>query len=457
MRPETRMSEVSPPAAFRRWHKGALAACTWDNVVRAFQADQSGQTLVLAALSMVVLVGMLGLSVDAGVLRYQKRQLQMLADASALAAALEVPACAGTANCAAMQIAAKDALTENGFASTVLTNCATRSGTRLELTVNNAPCAIAGDTNSGNNNYVETIVSEPVPTVFARVWGISSVLVMARAEALKQNSPCVYFLSQYSTQSSFTLTNQSITASCAFYIGRSYNFSGSSSTGSSYSVVGSSSSSTGSVTPTPTFNAPMMSDPLSGLAAPAYGRCTSTNYSLTSSGFMQPGVYCGTTTIGQATGNAISVALASGTYVILGTLTINNAIMNGSSITFYVSQGNGYSYGPSTISNLNATLSAPTTGGLQGILYFSDPSLPAGKVGLTLSNWNPGTRLDGLLYLPGQELSASNVTLKGNNYFGVVADYAAMNNAGFTPSANYSSLANGTPFTAAIKAATNVQ
>ncbi len=457
MRPKSTMSKVPLPAAFRRSRKGLLAAYTWDNVVRGFQADQSGQTLVLAALSMVVLVGMLGLSVDAGLLRYQKRQLQTLADASALAAALEVSACAGTANCTAMQTAAKDALTENGFASTVLTNCAARSGTRLELMVNNAPCAIAGDTNLGNSNYVETIVSEPVPTVFARVLGITSVLVMARAEALKPTTPCVYFLSQYSTAPSLTLTNQSITASCAFYLGRSYNFSGSSSTGSPYSVVGSSSSSTGSVTPTPTFNAPIMGDPLSGLAAPAYGRCTYTNYGLTNSGSMQPGVYCGATTIGQATGNAISVTLASGTYVILGALTINNAILSGSSITFYVSQGNGYSYGTSTISNLNATLSAPTTGSLQGILYFSDPSLPAGKAGLTLSNWNPGTRLDGILYLPGQELSASNVTLKGNNYLGVVADYAAMNNAGFTPSANYSSLASGTPFTAASKAAANVQ
>ena len=379
-----------------------------------------------------------------------------MADASALAAALEVSACAGNANCSAMQAAAKDALTENGFASTVLTNCAARSGTKLELMVNNPPCAVSIDPNSGNSNYVETVVSEPVPTVFARVFGVNSVAVMARAEALKPPHPCVYFLSKNSSQPSLSLQNQTISASCAFYLGLSYNFSGASSSGSTYLIAGPSSNSSGTVSPTPIFNSPVMSDPLSGLVAPSYGSCTQKNYTVTTSKTLPSGTYCGTLTLGQSSGSAINVTL-SGTYIILGQLSINNAVLSGSGVTFYLSQGNGYSYGASTISNINATLSAPTSGSLQGILYYVDPSLPAGKAGLSVSNWNPGTRLDGILYLPGQELTASNVTLQGTNYFGVVADYAAMNNAGLYPNADYASLANGTPFTTSSKAAANVQ
>lgn len=439
----------------------SLRNTVWQSVLtRAvsseFWAGESGQTLVLAAVCMVVLIGMLGLSIDAGVLRYHKRRLQTMADASALAAALEVSDCAGTANCSAMQTAAKGALTENGFTSTVLTNCATRSGTKLELTVNNPPCAVSGDPNSGNSNFAETVVSEPVPTTFAKLLGVNSVVILARAEAFRPPSPCVYFLSQYSSQPSLTLTNQTISTSCAFYLGLSYSFSGASSTGSAYLVAGPSSSSTGTVSPAPVFTSPAMSDPLGGLVAPSYGSCTQKNYSVTTSRSLPSGTYCGTLTIGQSSGSAINVTL-SGTYIILGQLSINNAVLSGSGVTFYLSQGNGYSYGASTISNLNGTLSAPTSGSLQGILYYVDPSLPSAKAGLSVSNWNSGTRLDGILYLPGQELVASNVTLQGTKYFGVVADYAAMNNTNFSPSADYSSLDNGTPFTTPSRAVANVQ
>jgi Flp pilus assembly protein TadG len=428
-----------------------------DHAIRtSFWVDESGQTLVLAAVCMVTLVGMLALSIDAGLLRYQKRQIQTMADAAALAAALEVPACAGTTNCAAMQTAAKGALTENGFSSTVLTNCATRSGTKLELTVNNPPCALSSDPNSGNSNYVETIVSEPVPTVFAKLLGVNSVAVVARAEALKQPYPCTYFLSQSSTQPSLSLINQTISANCIFYLGLSYEFSGSSSTGSTYLVAGAASSSTGAVSPAPIFNYPRLSDPLSGLVGPPYGSCTQTNYTVQTSRSLPSGTYCGTLTIGQSSGSAINVTL-SGTYIVLGQLNIDNAVLSGSGVTFYLSQGNGYNYGASTISNLNANLSAPTSGSLQGILYYVDPTLPAGKAGLSVSNWNPGTRLDGILYLPGQKFSASNVTLQGTSYFGIVADYAAMNNTNLTPSTDYSALQNGTPFTTSRKAVANVQ
>lgn len=74
-----------------------------------------------------------------------------------------------------------------------------------------------------------------------------------------------------------------------------------------------------------------------------------------------------------------------------------------------------------------------------------------------MANWNANTRLDGILYLSGQELIASNVTLEGSNYFGVVADYVTISNSGFYPSNDYSSLANATPFTSVSTVAAVVQ
>lgn len=410
--------------------------------------DESGQTLVLAAVCIVVLISMLGLSIDAGLLRYQKRQLQTMADASALAAALEIPACAGTTTCAAMKSAAADALTENGWSSNLLEHCATPSGTKLELTLNNPPCALSTDPNAGNANYVETIVSEPVPTVFARVFGVNTVTVSARAEStFKPQAQCVYFLSQASPQSSLSMTNQNITPSCGFYLGRSYTFSGASSTGGQYTVTGNASSSTGTVSPAPNFNAPIEADPLSSLTAPSYGGCTYTNYVVNTATTLHSGVYCGGLTIAPNSGSSnVAVSFSAGLYIVLGPLTISKATLSGSGVMFYLSQGNGYSYGTSTLSDVSGTLTAQTSGTYQGILYYSDPSLPIGKAQLTFQNWNPNTRMDGILYLPRQELVTSNVTLQGTNYFGVVADYAVMNNTAFNPSANYSSLANGTPF-----------
>ena len=421
-----------------------------------FWKDESGQTIVLAAVCMILLVGMLGLSIDAGVLRYQKRQMQNLADASALAAALELSACAGTSDCSAMQTAAKAALTENGCTASLLTKCATRSGTKLELTMNNPPCALSSDPNTGSSSYVETIVSEPVSTVFAKTLGVSTVSVLARAEAMIPPTPCVYFLSLHSTQPSLSAGNQTIQTTCPYYLGLSYDFTGgATSSGSPYLIAGSSSSSTGTVSPTPSFNVTAQADPLSTLSAPAGANtCTYTNYpTVTGAASLKAGTYCGGLTINTSS----TVSLASGTYIILGALSINGPTLTGSGVTFYVSQNGTYSYGASTIANVNATLSAPTSGSLQGILYFSDPSLPTGKAGLTLTNWNPGTRLDGILYLPGQELTASNVTLEGNNYFGIVVDYCSMNNTAFEPSNDYTSLAAGTPFPSVQQVAVLVQ
>src|ERR1700730_710573 len=48
---------------------------------------ESGQALVFVGLSLVVLIGVIGLSIDMGYLRYTKRRLQTAADSAAIAGA----------------------------------------------------------------------------------------------------------------------------------------------------------------------------------------------------------------------------------------------------------------------------------------------------------------------------------------------------------------------------------
>jgi Flp pilus assembly protein TadG len=93
-------------------------------VLRRLLRCENGSVAVMVALSLVVIFGMMGLAIDVGQLRLAKQNLQMAADAAALAGALELNTCGSTPDCAALETAAKDALTENGFpGSTAQTSC----------------------------------------------------------------------------------------------------------------------------------------------------------------------------------------------------------------------------------------------------------------------------------------------------------------------------------------------
>lgn len=97
-------------------------------VKERFWGDESGQTFVLAAVCKTVLVGMLGLTIAAGKLRYQKGRMNTLADASALAGVLDPCVCAGTSSCTSMQTVATVAPKENSLPCSLVTYCATRTG-----------------------------------------------------------------------------------------------------------------------------------------------------------------------------------------------------------------------------------------------------------------------------------------------------------------------------------------
>lgn len=81
----------------------------------ASSRHDSGQALVIVAFVMVTMLGFLGLVVDLGYVRYMKRHMQKLADAAALAAALELSACGSTPDCSALTTTAQNAVTENSF------------------------------------------------------------------------------------------------------------------------------------------------------------------------------------------------------------------------------------------------------------------------------------------------------------------------------------------------------
>lgn len=431
--------------------------------------SEDGQTLVLASLCMVVLVGFLGLSVDAGVLRYQKRLLQNVADAAAIAGALQLPTCGSSANCSSLQVAAQAALTENGFTGfTVLLNCAKRSGTKLELTINNAPCAVPSDPNKGQSSYVEVVVSKPTPTLFARVLGVTSVLLMARAEATQPPVTCVYVLDPTGSNALVADSGTSISTDCRA-IDESNSSSSAQCTSSTVTapvvaLVGDGTASNCSVNGTLQLNAgmPRPADPLSSLAKPPVPTCGASAQgsvlhgspsALTLSGtatLYADHAYCGGITIT----NGAKVTFQPGVYVLgsgtsPGGLSIDvGATVTGRGVTFYNYGSSGpILFGYTSFSSGGVTLVAPSSGTYSGVLFFQDPRNSSQATLLGNSAWN--TVLQGAYYFPAAKVLD---TYSGPVAYNLLIAYDvefAYSSAGYTGTStfasNYSSLADGSP------------
>lgn len=113
--------------------------------------SKSGQVLALIAIAFAVLMGFLALALDVAQFLYARQQLQTAAGA------IEMSYCGGVARCTTMQSAVKTAMNENGYASmSFATQCATVSGTGLEVVLNNGPCALGAADPNQSDIFVTT-------------------------------------------------------------------------------------------------------------------------------------------------------------------------------------------------------------------------------------------------------------------------------------------------------------
>lgn len=439
--------------------------------------NDSGQALVTVAFGLVVILGFLGLAMDVGYLRVMKRHVQRAADAAALAGAAEVSYCSGTSNCSALQKAAQSAVTENGMGSSALaTQCGTATGS-LIVTVNNPPCYLStNDPNHGNSSYVEVVVSETEPLMFAKIFGINTATVTARGEATSGGSTnCMYLLDRTDSETLYVTGGSRMQLpSCSMYIDSSSPSAvtvsgGSSITASSISIVGSDSVTGGSsITPAnPATGASVVADPLARLPKPSYTPCTvkGSTYIPTNGTVILAGSYCGGITVnggntvsfgggnyviagGLQIGNGATVTFGSGMYVIEGGgMSLNGGTTNsGSGLTFFLTGTSTFPYGPFTISNgANATFSAPTSGTYTGILFFEDSSAYGVSTSSTSSFIGGSTSyFQGALYFPTTPVIYSGGTLA---QYTIIDAYSVTVSGGSQAvlNSNYSSLQGGSP------------
>lgn len=450
---------------------------------RRIFTEESGQATILVALSMVVLVAFLGLSVDVGHLRLRKRNLQKAADAAALAAGLEIRVCGTTPNCSAMQAAAKNALVENGFTgATLITNCSSVAGSTLTLMVSNPICVNGhSDPNYGKTNYVEVEVSDTVRTYFSRIVGYDRIPITARAEAARGlGGPCIYALDTGAPSAIQGAINVPVAllvkSTCGIVDESSANNALTCGVGlgivaPSISVTGKTASLLCFSTPVKTGVAvPSPADPLAYLPAPPTandpcGKSTSSPYTGSSSAVnillggnvvFNPGVYCGGISF---TATILSnITFNPGTYILrqgpglLGvqsgglnlTLTLLSSI-TGKGVMFYNEGpvGSLNVTAPAAVGLSNINLSAPTTGEYGGVLFFQAHGIST--TGIFVANLLQGSKFNGAVYLPDAMVSYGVGAISSDYNIVVAKDVNFSVTALSTFGNNYATLQSGSP------------
>ena len=380
--------------------------------------DESGQTLVLAALSLSLLLGFVAFSVDVGLLWRDKRILQTAADAGAVNGAAEIPGSDWVAG-------AKAATALNGV---------TDGSNGATVTVNKPPLNGAY---AGNTNYVEVIASQSESTTFLRLFGLSSISVSARAVAYNTPSQdCVITLATNPTPNGPgpSTPGAGINASSGTASLNATNCgdvdNGDESGKSAVDLTGGATIKAKSLTTAGTVGSTDLSDitvtnpstvttgitpvgdPLAGTVSPPTnpGGCLA-NPNINS-----------TTTIGPSSDGTIcynsltikggTVTLKPGVYYINGQLSIQSganvkqsSLTPGDGVTFYITNTTSANdscpaspdgSGLCVAAGATLNLSAPGSGPYKGILFYQDPH---DTFTASFSGGSSGT-LNGIFYLP---------------------------------------------------------
>jgi Flp pilus assembly protein TadG len=415
--------------------------------LRKFGEADEGQALVLGAVALVILMLMAGLGVDVGYLRYEKMQMQKAADAGAIAGASEL--IYGTVPLA--KIAAQNDTTANGYTSG-------NNGVTVSVNIPPSSGPFAGD-----NSYVEVIVAQAQPTFFMRVGGFNTVNVRGRAVASSQgnSSGCIYVMDPSSKDTLTIKGAVSINSACGIRVNSSAT-EAVDKTGSGnitltpqevgIGIVGGIREvGSGNIDPTPITGIPHFVDPLANVPEPTPGGCTSQSGTVTGSGTvsLQPATFCSGITIhGSGTVN-----FASGTYILQGGgLTVTGSpTITGSGVTFYNTGNATYPYAPITITGSSGTtLSAPTSGSLEGILFFQDRAINA-CCGPTTSNSFDGSNGElyaGALYFPTTPLTYTGSTQL--SAYSIIVGWQITMVGTVSMGDDYSSLTDGSPVRSAV-------
>ena len=411
--------------------------------------SESGQVLVLTALSMTTMLGFMGFAVDVGQLFHAKRGLQAAVDDAAISGAVAYKydtSGGGAANSTHIQNAAAAAVAANGISNVTVTSSFSGSVTTPTLAVMSPP---VDGPNTGSASFVEAILTVPESTYFMRIFGFNSINVTTRAVAGNggQSSACIYILNPSGSQQMYMGGKFTVDAPgcgivinsndpCALYFNGGGQGQSSSLNSGWVSVNGGACKQVADSTPAPVVNTGIyVADPLAATTTiPDSSDCGTSDSTATISASYTPssasgfnGIVCFPNTV-TITGTGTIGSCTSSTYLHLGPAIYvfqKGVIFNGgcidspSGVTLDLA---GYKQQGGTDDSLNVTtntqfnLTAPTTPltcnsgcgsnttyGNENIVIEQSPTQnPNGVI-----NINQGTTvgtITGIIYAPAAEL-----------------------------------------------------
>jgi Flp pilus assembly protein TadG len=401
-----------------------ISAKTLRSVSRKFCEAQDGQISMIFAIALIPILVTLGAAVDFAKSSDVKAQLQKSVDAAVLA---------GVTQASAQQITTANAIFSGSFSG--------RFGTT----------GSANFTANSDGSLTGTATTS-VKTSFLNVMGVSSLGVSASATAkagAQSKSPvCILLVSTLNSQSLLVNSGAQLNApTCEVHVLSTQSpaaiFNATLNV-KRICIKGSTIIKNGGVTPPAETSCAAISDPFAGtLPAVTVGSCTTNNQVYNpGSVTLNPGVYCGSTNFnGSGT-----LTLNPGLYIIKGgAMTFNSGwTVTGNGVTFYLVDQNA------TLTfngNVNATLSAPTTGTYANILMYEPNGLSTTQLPI---NGTSSSSYTGLMYLPSRNVTINSVSTMSSNSVTMVFNTLILNqtNWSIAPGALSMSVASGPAGTA---------
>lgn len=356
---------------------------------RWVRSADRGQVLPLVALSLVALVGIGALAVDAGYLRFQQRLQQIATDSAAIAGANELAFHSpGRVASGAQLDASLNGYTDGQAGTSVTVNYPPQSGSY-----------------NGQNNAVEVIITRTQPAFFAALFGHSSFSVATRAvAAINPNElTCVYALKGditlngggqgginaptcgIMTNASLVVTGQANVD--AIFVGYLSNGPG----GGTYPQAQPTHVSIPAVDPCWQYPS------CTYLASLNVNQLPCVDVVPQDPNALPPGHYCNAV-------NASSVTLmpTASNKLYVFDQGIPSGSMSGNGATIYNNSGSGMTWN----GNVNVKVTAPTSGPTSGVVYYQPPS----NSGAIVKNGQSGTvDFEGGFYAP-----SADITMNGN-------------------------------------------
>jgi len=378
--------------------------------------DESGQTLIITAISLVLLMSLLAFAIDVGLLFRARRQMQIAADAAAMAGATQLYYGPASQYVSVATAAAK----ANGVDSSVAGN---------SVIISSPPPV--GDANHGCATCVEAQVGGPAQTFFAGLFtGGHFMTVSARAVAggPSLSNSCIWIMKPNASDVLHLQGSSTINApGCSIYVNSSdssaVKVTGNSNSfnGPQFDVVGGYSGHNTSPTGITTGVAPQ-TPPISNLTdstCSVNDSISSISGPYTPSGGANAGtVVCFTNAVTLNDGAALAGAVGGG---IVYEFQQGVTVATGATVSFgkYTGTppGNGHGYDPTQTygavmdlsggtlnQNSNSILNAfaPTSGTFNSVAIMQPTTNPTTPLQVQFGSNNQ--TLDGIIYAPGTQV-----------------------------------------------------